>query len=112
MDEHIYRICNAYKVRKERMLECLKKELPGAIKVTNPTGGMFLWVTLPEGSSSMELFQAVSQKNVAFVPGIPFYVNCKDINTLRMNYTNSSLEEIEQGIKIFAEAVKIYLKKM
>lgn len=106
LDEHISHIRQAYKERKDFMVKCLEKELPSNVKYTNPDGGMFLWVTLPEGASSMKLFEEVSAKDVAFVPGIPFYINCNDINTLRMNYTNSSFEEIEKGVKIFAEVIK------
>jgi 2-aminoadipate transaminase len=88
------------------MLSWLDKELPEGIEVTRPTGGMFLWITLPEGKSSVKLFNIAASKNVAFVPGIPFYINYKDINTLRMNFTNSSFENIERGIKLFAGSIK------
>lgn len=106
LDEHITHICKAYKEQKDYMLSWLDKELPEGIEVTRPTGGMFLWVTLPEGKSSIKLFNIAASKNVAFVPGIPFYINYKDINTLRMNFTNSSFEDIERGIKLFAGSIK------
>ena len=58
-----------------------------------------MWATLPEGQSAMELFHRAIEKNVAFVPGDPFYVDEKNVNTLRLNYTNSSSEAIYEGIK-------------
>ena len=67
---------------------------------------MFTWVTLPEGKSALELFNKAIAKNVAFVPGDPFYVKERNVNTLRLNYTNSSKEAIETGIIRLAEAMK------
>lgn len=67
---------------------------------------MFLWATLPEGLSSLELFDLASKDNVAFVPGDPFYVNEKGTNTLRLNYTNSDEATIEEGIKRLSKAIK------
>ncbi|WFR56962.1 PLP-dependent aminotransferase family protein [Anaerocolumna sp. AGMB13025] len=106
LDEHIAHICKAYKEQKDCMLAWLDQELPEGVEVTRPKGGMFLWVTLPERTSSIKLFNIATSKNVAFVPGVPFYTNCKDINTLRMNFTNSSFEDIEKGVKLFACSLK------
>ena len=110
LDEHIREIRKAYKEQKDFMLKCLEKECPEGVKITRPEGGMFLWVTLPEGISATELFNITSAKNVAFVPGEPFYTHAKDTNTLRINYTNSSFEEIEKGVKIFAGCIKELIK--
>jgi len=106
LDEHIVHIRNSYKAQKDHMLECLSNELPVGVEITRPCGGMFLWVTLPTGMSSVKLFETAIAKNVAFVPGVPFYVKINDINTLRMNFTNSSFEEIDKGVKIFADSIK------
>lgn len=106
LDKHIKNICSAYGKQKDYMLECLKKELPEGVEITKPDGGMFLWVTLPKGMSSLKLFDITTKRKVAFVPGVPFYINCNDINTLRMNFTNSSLEDIEKGVKMFADSIK------
>lgn len=50
---------------------------------------MFLWVTLPEGFSALELFPKAFEKKIAFVPGDPFYMNVTNANTMRLNYTNA-----------------------
>ena len=63
-------------------------------------------VTLNEGQSSLELFNKAIAKNVAFVPGDPFYVNEHNVNTLRLNYTNATQERIEEGIKRLADTIK------
>lgn len=77
----------------------MDRYFPDTVKYTKPHGGMFLWVTLPEGVSAMKLFPKALEKKVAFVPGDPFYINGKDANTLRLNYTNADCETIEEGIR-------------
>jgi 2-aminoadipate transaminase len=67
---------------------------------------MFLWITLPQGISSLELFDQATQLNVAFVPGQPFYVDGGGENTLRLNFSNTDEVQIEEGIKRLAEAIK------
>ena len=66
---------------------------------------MFLWVTLPEQMSSMQLFERAIKDKVAFVPGHPFYINKKEVNTLRLNYSCVDAETIKIGIKRLAQAI-------
>lgn len=61
--------------------------------------GMFIWVTLPEGLSALDVFQKAMQKKVAFVPGDPFYTHKRGVNTFRLNYTNATPDVIREGIK-------------
>ncbi len=81
------------------MVNMIKKYFPSDVKYTKPEGGMFLWVTLPEGMSSMELFEIAIDENVAFVPGEAFYSDNPELNTLRLNFSNSNEKKIEEGIK-------------
>ena len=106
LEDHIEKIKQMYKQKRECMVQMIKKYFPKEVKSTQPEGGMFLWVTLPEGMSSLDLFNLAAKENVAFVPGDPFYVNGKNVNTLRLNYTNSSEEMIEEGIKRLAKVIK------
>lgn len=106
LENHIDKIRQMYKQKRECMVEMIKKYFPKEVKSTKPEGGMFLWVTLPEEISSLDLFDLAAKENVAFVPGDPFYVNGENVNTLRLNYTNSSEEMIEEGIKRLANVIK------
>ena len=81
------------------MLNAMERYFPKEIKYTTPHGGMFLWVTLPEGVSSVEMFPKALEKKVVYVPGDPFYVGLKDVNAMRLNYTNADSKTIEEGIK-------------
>ena len=102
-ESHIAKITELYKKQAHAMLESMDKYFPKNVKYTRPDGGMFLWVTLPEGVSSLKLFPKALEKKVAFVPGDPFYINKKDVNTMRLNYTNADCETIEEGIKRLGE---------
>lgn len=107
LDKHIERIKKLYKEQAGTMLKTMEETFPKDITFTRPKGGMFSWVTLPENKSSLKLFDAAIKRNVAFVPGNPFYVDyTKDVNTLRLNYTNADNETIKEGIKRLAEALK------
>ena len=88
------------------MGSAIDEDSQSEVTITRPEGGMFIWVTLPENYSSLDLFDIVIKKNVAFVPGDPFYSGKEGMNTFRLNYTNSDEEKIKQGIKALAEGIK------
>lgn len=106
LDEHIAEIRELYKNQQGIMLNAIKEYFPPEVKFTSPEGGMFLWVTLPEGISALSLLDECAKANVAFVPGDPFYVDTENVNTMRLNYTNSTEEEIITGIKRLASVIK------
>jgi len=110
LENHIKKIKQMYKNQRDCMVSMIERYFPEEVKSTKPEGGMFLWVTLPKGISSLDLFDLAAKENVAFVPGDPFYVNEKNTNTLRLNYTNCSEEMIEEGIKRLAKATREIIK--
>jgi len=105
IDEHILKIRDAYKKRRDLMVSMIAENFPEEIKYTKPEGGMFLWITLPEGFSSLDLFDLAIKENVAFVLGNAFYVDRDGNNTLRLNFSNSDEERIEEGIKRLANII-------
>jgi 2-aminoadipate transaminase len=72
---------------------------------------MFLWVTLPAGVSSLDLFDLALKQNVAFVPGQAFFVDGSGQNTLRLNYSSSDEGQIEEGIRRLAGAMERLIKE-
>ncbi|MEG2183540.1 MAG: PLP-dependent aminotransferase family protein [Cloacibacillus sp.] len=102
---HVEKITKLYRTQADAMLAAMKEFFPDNVKFTEPEGGMFIWVTLPEGVSSLDIFHKAMEKKVAFVPGDPFYANKHDVNTFRLNYTNSTPEVIREGIKRLAEVL-------
>jgi 2-aminoadipate transaminase len=106
IDAHIETIRALYKRQRDCMVDAIKRYFPRDVKCTEPEGGMFLWATLPGGQSALKLFDAAIAKNVAFVPGDPFYVDAEHVSTLRLNYTKSDEAAIEEGIKRLAGAIE------
>jgi len=105
LDKHIEKIKALYKSQAAAMVGAMDEYFPKTVKFTHPEGGMFTWVTLEEGKDVLKLFDKAIAKKVAFVPGHPFYVNPKTVNTLRLNYTNADSETIKTGIKRLADAL-------
>lgn len=106
LDVHIAKIKALYQKQAQAMIDAMDKYFPDTVKYTKPHGGMFLWVTLPEGVSAMELFPKALEKKVAFVPGDPFYINVENANTMRLNYTNADCETIDEGIRRLGDLLK------
>jgi 2-aminoadipate transaminase len=106
IDEHIAKICTAYGKQAKAMLEAMKRHFPENVTHTIPEGGMFLWATLPEGLDALKVFEMAIEKDVAFVPGNPFYVDKANVNTMRLNFSCSDEIEIEEGIKRLGNVLK------
>ncbi|MDE7205863.1 MAG: PLP-dependent aminotransferase family protein [Lachnospiraceae bacterium] len=106
LDMHIAKIKALYKKQAQTMMDAMEQYFPPAVTYTKPHGGMFLWVTLPEGVSAMSLFPKALEKKVAFVPGDPFYIGIENANTMRLNYTNADCETIAEGIHRLGDLLK------
>lgn len=105
LDAHIAIIRKTYGERCQCMLQAIREHFPTEVRYTEPEGGMFLWVELPEGMSSERLFQMAIARKVAFVPGHPFYVD-GTANALRLNFSNSTPERIQEGIRRLGDCLK------
>lgn len=99
IESHINKIRLMYKQQKDYMIELIRKHFPEAIRYTNPEGGMFIWLTLPEHLDAHQLLDDASTQKVVFVPGQSFFVDGTGHNTIRLNFSNSPAEEMEEGIK-------------
>ena len=93
---HLKRICRDYKAQLDKMLEKLA-QWPAGTVFTRPQGGLFVWAKLKDVDATA-MFQEAVQRNVAYVPGTHFYCEGGHHNTLRLNFSNSSLEQIDQGM--------------
>ncbi|MCQ5209561.1 MAG: PLP-dependent aminotransferase family protein [Megasphaera massiliensis] len=111
LDDHVAKIKELYKKRRDLMCDSMKEYFPEGITFTYPEGGLFTWVTLPEGMDAKELMPKVLAKNVAYVPGGPFYPHGGNANHFRLNYSNMPEERIVEGIKRLAEVLKEELAK-
>ena len=101
-------IIKLYKRKKDLMMECFEKYLPEGVKWTNPEGGLFLFVYLPEHMDAEKLFKIAIDNNVAFVLGTVFYCDGSGKNTLRINFSYCSDEQIVEGVKRLGQAIREY----
>ena len=105
---HIESILPAYKEKLELMLKELDS-FPEGTKYIVPEGGLFIWVEMPEAFNATEMFQKAVEANVAYVPGTHFYPYGGHHNTLRLNFSNSTPEQIKEGMaklrKLFEENI-------
>ncbi|MEW5844690.1 MAG: PLP-dependent aminotransferase family protein [Bacteroidota bacterium] len=100
-----------YKEKRDAMVEAFHKFMPNGVKWTEPEGGLFLFVTLPEYIDAEDLFKIAIEENVAFVPGTVFYCNGQGKNTLRINFSYMSKEMNIEGSRRLANAIKRMIKE-
>lgn len=105
-ERHWQTIRDEYYKQCESMLIALKKFMPNTVSWTEPEGGMFIWLKLPEHINSLELFNKSIEENVAFVPGEVFYTSSKATNYMRLNYSNARPEKIFEGIRILSTIIE------
>jgi 2-aminoadipate transaminase len=106
LEPHIEKLCVDYKVKRDLMLNTIRETFPEGIKWTEPEGGLFLWVELPKHMSAKELLPKAVERKVAYVYGEPFYPDGQGANTLRLNFSNATHDDIVTGIKRLAELFK------
>ncbi len=106
---HIKNICAAYKEQMDTMLEELST-FPAGTAYTHPEGGLFIWVELPEGIDAKAVLEKCVARKVAYVPGTHFFADGGHENSLRLNFSNSTVEQIHEGMaalrEVFTEALK------
>jgi 2-aminoadipate transaminase len=105
IEGHIEHVCDDYRIKRDAMLGKLAG-FPKGIKYTRPDGGLFIWVALPEGMNALDLFKQCVDAGVAFVPGTHFYPEGGHENTLRLNFSMASLEQINRGMDILKSVIE------
>jgi 2-aminoadipate transaminase len=108
IDAHIASIRTAYRGKKDLMLEAIRRDFPASIRFTEPSGGMFTWLTFPEGFDAGAFMRqkAVPDGKVAYVPGAPFFpVNPRE-NHARVSYSTQSEAGIIKGIETLGRLLK------
>ena len=102
LPDHISTICKSYKAQMEAMLEELET-FPAGTNYVKPEGGLFIWVELPEGVDAKALLETAVERHVAYVPGTHFYANGGHANTFRLNFSNSTIDQIHTGMAVLRE---------
>jgi 2-aminoadipate transaminase len=105
LPRQIDRIRKLYAKKREVMLEALRRDMPKGVEWTEPEGGLFLWVKLPKNMSANTLFPKAVENKVVYVVGSAFHCNGKGQNTMRLNFSYSSEEQINKGIERLAKMI-------
>jgi len=106
-DDHVARIRIHYAARRDRMLAALQQHMPKGVTWTRPEGGMFIWVTLPEGFDGAALLErSLETERVAFVPGAAFHPDGTGQRTIRLNFSSPDNNAIDEGIERLGRLLK------
>lgn len=108
LDALIQATRNNYKEKRNFMLKMLEKYMPKRFDLTwtKPEGGLFLWISLPHYIDTEKMFYKAVEKNVAYVIGSAFYFDEAELNCMRINFSYSSFEQIEEGVKRLASVIQ------
>jgi 2-aminoadipate transaminase len=108
MQEHIEKCRKYYREKLEVFLATMEECFPEDMGVTwtRPDGGLFLWVTVPEHIDTQELFYDAIKYKVAFVPGNVFFGENPSGNTMRINFSFSSKEQLAEAVKRLADCIR------
>jgi 2-aminoadipate transaminase len=106
LERHVPRLRSIYGERRDVMLAALEAHMPSEVRWTHPTGGMFVWVTLPEGQNAADLLRRAIDRRVAFVPGQPFHPSRKGANTFRLNFSHPTPDRIRTAVGRLAEVIQ------
>ena len=110
LDDHIDTINKAYGSQCSAMLAAIDHFFPEIVSCTRPDGGMFLWGSLPDHLSSLELFDHAVESGVIFVPGEPFYTSEEKTSSFRLNFSCVDENLIHDGIERLAISIKRMLR--
>lgn len=105
-DKNIERIKINYCAKRNSMIAAFEKYMPEGVTWTNPDGGLFLFVTLPQGYDATDLFKLAVKEDVAFVIGEAFHCDGSGKNTLRINFSYMNEERAEEGVRRLANAIR------
>ena len=111
LDLHILKICEMYKPKRDIMMNAMEKHFPDGYTCYKPKGGMFAWVTLPEGIDTETMFLDAIKQKVAYVHGKAFHVDGGGASSMRLNFSYSTNQQLEEGMKRLGNVIKEKLEK-
>ena len=106
IEEQKARIRPYYRAKRDVMLEALSREMPQGVTWTRPEGGLFVWLSLPEGVDAESLLEAAVAEGVAYVTGAPFFVDGGGENTMRLTFAREDAPMIEEGVQRLGRVVR------
>jgi 2-aminoadipate transaminase len=110
IEEQKARIRPYYRAKRDAMLGALDREMPAGVSWTRPQGGLFVWLTLPEALDAETMLESAVAEGVAYVAGAPFFVDGSGANTMRLTFAKESIENIQEGVRRLARAVRAAIR--
>ena len=101
-----------YRERRDATLEALTQYMPDGTTWTHPTGGFYVWVTLPEGMDGTAMLPRAVTARVAYVPGTAFYINGDGRQSIRLSYSFPEPDRIREGVRRLGGVINEELKLM
>jgi len=105
-EERLPLLRETYKARRDHMLAELDRTMPENATWTEPDGGFFIWVELPEGVDTETMLESAAREGVTYLPGSIFYPGDGRENALRLSFTYVNEEKITAGIEALAASVE------
>ena len=102
LDDNLVRSIELYKGKRDLLLNLLEEHMPQGVKWTRPEGGLFLFLTMPEGFDAVKFYDTALDAGVAYVAGEFFHPDGSGKNTMRLNFSFMTHERISEGIKLLA----------
>ncbi len=111
LDLHIMKICEMYKPKRDLMMKYMKEYFPSEYICHKPKGGMFAWVTLPEGVDTETMFLDAIKEKVAYVHGKAFHVDGGGEKSMRLNFSYSTDDQIKEGMQRLGTVINKKIEK-
>ncbi len=102
IDEQLEQSRALYRQKCTRMLAALERAMPPGISWTEPTGGFFSWLTLPDGVDAVDLAQRAVRAGVGIVPGTLFYPEGRGTDKVRLSFSLVDEAQIDEGVERLA----------
>jgi 2-aminoadipate transaminase len=106
LDANLKKSIELYRGKRDLMLSLLEEYMPQGVKWTHPEGGLFLFLTMPEGFDAVKFYDIALDNEVAYVAGTFFRTDGKGLNTMRMNFSFLSEDRMKEGIAILSRLLK------
>ncbi len=106
---HLDRLAEVYRARRDAMADSLERHMADLATWSLPRGGLFFWIKLNEAVDDQALLRATLERNVAFMPGSPFFANPQHgASWMRLNFSHATPEKADEGIARLAETLRVW----
>ena len=111
LEEHLSRVNQIFRERRDVMLESMQAHFPDGVSWTEPEGGLILWVTLPPEVDARDVLFEAGGEGVDFNPGDLFYIDSPRRNHFRLTFGGSPPEPTREGVRRLGKILRRFLDR-